>query len=72
MENRYGFNLKFDELSSELQERKIQEYMVWLWNSDKDFYTHEGEFKTVEEFLQDMHCQEDARMDIEARFPIYF
>jgi len=76
----YGFVLEFNELSEDLQEQKIDEYIeysykVGSYESDEDEEGNEEagpKFKDAEEAKEDEDNRDEARTYIEAHFPMYF
>ena len=72
MYNNYGFVLKWEELDSELQEQKIDEYITFNYNNS-DYTNKKGEHdRSLEEILEDPQEREYAKSGISARFPVYF
>ena len=70
---KFSFSLDFDELSEELQEQKIDEYLTALYNDDPwSFAKDEEILSSLEEILTDEDERASARYRIEAHFPIYF
>jgi polysaccharide deacetylase 2 family uncharacterized protein YibQ len=82
-----SFNLQWNELSLELREQKIREYIENTFDDISYEYAvnnYEGDaldddefdaFKadvTVDELFDDEHTYKDVERSIEARFPIYF
>lgn len=65
MYDRYSFVLNWSDLSEELQNQKIEEYLT------KEFETDSKEM-TLEEYLNDYDNLQRAMRVIEAHFPIYF
>jgi len=70
--NNYGFILEFNELSEELQEQKIDEYMTYLYENDEEYYKEGEGFESLGDYLEDGKARDNARTQIEARFPMYF
>ena len=62
-----SFNLEFNELSDNLIQTKIDEYIT------SSFHNHNyDEDESLEELLENTYKRNDARDDIEKHFPMYF
>lgn len=70
---KFSFSLDFDELPQELQDQKIDEYLIALYRDDPWYFAkNEDSFPTIDEVLIDEENRIEARYKIEAFFPIYF
>lgn len=71
---KYSFNLEFDELDEELQEKKIDEVITYNFkNNEYDIFIEDDETKKdLDDLLEDDDIRDNARNYIEAHFPIYF
>ena len=69
----FSFSLDFDELSQELQDQKIDEYLTALYEDDPWYFAeNEDSLPSTEEVLTNEENRNEARYKIEAHFPIYF
>lgn len=67
----FGFVLHFDELSEELQNKKIDEWI--MHQSDSDSLEDEDGKPIEQEYaLSNEEIRNEARRTIQAYFPIYF
>jgi len=64
----YSFNLEWNELSEDLRERKIDEFVQKSYEEEHRDVTV-GE---MDKILDNQEIRDEAEQRIETRFPIYF
>ena len=70
---KYAFILNWNELSEELQEEKIEEYIRYLYREGEYTDRETGEqTMTEDEAVEDQEIRDEAINAIEAHFPTYF
>jgi len=72
MYGNYGFCLDWDELSVELRDEKIDDYIRYNYENN-NYVNEDGENdRELEEILEDQEERDDAENSISSRFPMYF
>lgn len=68
----YGFNLKFEDLDDELQDRLITEVITYDYENGNISELDEEEKFSLERAIGDYNIRLHTRIKINSHFPIYF